>query len=932
MASFYNRLFFIVLLLSATKQVHAALITGTVLDVKTREPLIGASVVVKELSNTGALVSLSGKFKLSISTPGKYTLVCSFIGYKQNERFITITNEESLLVDFNLEENANELSEIVVRGQRDKTSDEFALHTERNAAGIVNVMSAKTIQLMPDITVAGILQRFSGVSVDRNSSGDAQYAIIRGMPQRYNYTLVNGVKIPSPDNQSRYVPMDLFPADLLDRLEVIKTFTPSMEGDATGGSMNLVMKDAPSTFTVSANAATGVNTNAVQNGFSTYSGWQHKAPVETHTPEYIATSNDFSYKNFDYHNVTPINKIYGFSIGDRLTKDKKLGAVFAGSMQDLYRSTASTFFQPNVQPGPDNTPYFDDILIRQYSNHQKRYGLHVKSDYRFNEKHQLKLYGMFVELDEVQRRHTIDTSLSIGRNGPGTGNTYLLDRSRVQQQSIFNSTLQGDHWLSASLKFDWSAVFSKATNAVPDWSEYQTSQQVGYDNTGKQVILTPQVLYSFKRIWLANSDVDYTGYLNLVYNKSVGGHNLEISGGGLYRDKTRNNTYFIYNLIPTTTNGRPPEFLNGISMLSPDQWQFNGANAASGSAVNPNTYVSHEKIAAGYLQGKALLSKRIEIVGGVRAEHTYQDYQTAMPLTFPARSGSKSYLDILPSINFKYRVTPDQNIRASYFKSLNRPGFFEIIPTNMPGDYYNESGNPYLKHATIDNVDLRYEHFSATLDRLLIGVFYKHLTNPIETIWRKDSTSTSGSVIGPGNFGSGRNFGFELAFTKYWNRFGVSGNYTYTNSIITTPKLYYQANYTTSVVNQSRPLQGQSPHIANLSLLYKNVDNGLSLQLAMVYTGKRISQLSPYYNLDYYQQPLFTIDFSMEKRLGSHFFFYIKIQNILNTPFLVYLPHTNIYTSGPIALPDQHDASKILVQREYYGQNFIGGLRFKFSK
>lgn len=379
-------------------------------------------------------------------------------------------------------------------------------------------------------------------------------------------------------------------------------------------------------------------------------------------------------------------------------------------------------------------------------------------------------------------------------------------------------------------------------------------------------------------------------------------------------------------------NGRPPGFLNGISTLSADQWQFNGPNAASGSATNPNTYISHERIAAGYLQGKILLSDKFEIIGGVRAEHTYQDYLTVMPLTFPARTGTKSYLDILPSFNIKYRLTPDQNLRASYFKSINRPGFFEIIPTNMPGDYYNESGNPYLKHATIDNVDLRYERFTKTLDQLLVGVFYKHLTNPIETIWRRDSSSTSGSVIGPGNFGSGRNFGFELAFTKYWGRFGMSGNYTYTNSVITTPKLFYQANFTQTVVNQSRPLQGQSPHIANLSFLYKNTDNGLSLQLAMVYTGKRISQLSPYYNLDYYQQPLFTMDFSLEKRFLNNFFFYLKIQNILNTPFLVYLPHTNIYRSGPNALPNQHDAARILVQQEYYGQNFIGGIRYKFSR
>jgi outer membrane cobalamin receptor len=270
-----------------------------VLDEKTKEPLIGAIVVIKG-TNVGAPVSLSGNFKLTVKAPGTYTLVCSFVSYESLEKTIVISNEEKVNIDFELKQNTAELSEVVVTGVTDKTTDEFALHTEKNSESIVNVMSAKMIQLMPDITVANLLQRFSGVSVDRNASGDAQYAIIRGMPQRYNYTLVNGIKIPSPDDKNRYVPMDLFPADLLDRLEVIKALTPSMEGDAAGGGMNMVMKDAPGSFTVNASAATGTNVLAAQRGFTTFSGWQEKAPVETHGAEYLATPYDFTYKNFQY--------------------------------------------------------------------------------------------------------------------------------------------------------------------------------------------------------------------------------------------------------------------------------------------------------------------------------------------------------------------------------------------------------------------------------------------------------------------------------------------------------------------------------------------------------------------------------------------------------------------------------------------------------
>ncbi len=910
------------LFLSLSHLANSTVIRGTVLDLKTREPLIGATVFIKEI-NVGASVSLSGTFKLAVSDPRQYTLVCSFIGYKSLEKVVTITSEEKLQIDFDLEENSNELNEIVVVGVLDKTSDEFALHTEKNSESIVNVMSAKTIQLMPDITVANILQRFSGVSVDRNSSGDAQYAVIRGMPQRYNYTLINGIKIPSPDDKNRYVPMDLFPADLLDRLEVIKALTPSMEGDATGGAMNLVMKDAPATFTVHASAATGTNAIAAQRGFSTFSGWQEKAPAQTQAPEYLATPSDFTYKNFQYNNVAPVNQVYNFSIGDRLTRDKKLGAIVAASYQDLYRGTNSTFIKPDNQTqAPNNLPVFDDILVRQYSNHQKRLGTHLKADYRFNDKNQLKLYGMFVELEDIQHRHTIDTILGIGgRVGFGTGDTHVLDRSKVQKQKIVNVTLQGDHSLSQAFRVNWSAVYSKASNNAPDWSEYEIQQ-------GSSKSDVPH-FYDFNRRWLTNYDEDYTGYLNLYYNKNIGSNNLEISSGGLYRTKSRDTKYYSYQFTPhQDSNGNYPSFYNGVDAIGPQYWSGGG----DGSLVNPNTYTAHEQIAAAYIQGKILLAQKWEIIGGARAEHTYQDWLNPMPTTFPGKDGTKAYTDILPSINVKYRVTPNDNLRADYFKSINRPSLFEINPYNIQGDTYNEVGNPYLKHAIINNIDLRYEKFTKTLDQISLGVFYKQIDNPIEQLWHKDSVASSGNVIGPYNSNSARNFGIELALTKYWGSFGISGNYTYTNSQITTTKQYAGANGIINV-NQTRPLQGQAPHIANLSLLYKDVGHGLSLQLALAYTGTRITYVSPYQNLDYWQQPYFIMDFSLEKNFLTYFSFYLKAQNLLNTPYQVYIHHeSSEYMSGVNVLPLQTDKSRILVQREYYGQNFIAGFRFKFSK
>ena len=110
----------------------------------------------------------------------------------------------------------------------------------------------------------------SGVTMERNSSGEGQYAFLRGMDKRYNYTLVNGLKIPSPDNKNRFVPLDIFPSELLDRLEVTKSLTADMEGDGIGGAVNMVMKDAPQQRLLTVNVQTGYNSHFFDNDFQSF--------------------------------------------------------------------------------------------------------------------------------------------------------------------------------------------------------------------------------------------------------------------------------------------------------------------------------------------------------------------------------------------------------------------------------------------------------------------------------------------------------------------------------------------------------------------------------------------------------------------------------------------------------------------------------------
>lgn len=323
----------------------------------------------------------------------------------------------------------------------------------------------------------------------------------------------------------------------------------------------------------------------------------------------------------------------------------------------------------------------------------------------------------------------------------------------------------------------------------------------------------------------------------------------------------------------------------------------------------------------------------MQVIGGARIESTSQSFETAVPVTVAGKSGTKEYMDILPSFHLKYSLTSNQNIRASYYASISRPGYYEIIPFLIPGEYFDESGNPNLKHTQANNYDLRYEYLGKGNDQILLGVFYKDITNPVEYAYFQNGISNT--VLKPTNYGNAVNFGFEIVATKYLGKFGASANYTYTNSSISVSRevvartSYPSGTITNYMVSETRPLQGQSAHIGNASLLYKNTKIGLDVQLALVYTGSRINLISQYAGQDYWQRPVTTLDFSMEKKVYKKLSVYCKIGNILNTPYIVEIRQPNIYRYGISALPNQDSDNNILVQKDFYGQTYLLGLRYK---
>ncbi|MDR1937945.1 MAG: TonB-dependent receptor, partial [Tannerellaceae bacterium] len=193
-------------LLSTNNAAFAQSLKGIVTDAQTQELLLGATIVVKEQPHLATISGLDGSFSLRNAGTYPLTLVCNYLGY-QSTQIPVLNAKEAENLAISLAPANLEVAEVTIYAGNTQNTDLAVRNMERNAATILNIISAKAIEISPDMTVANVIQRVSGVSIERNNSGDGQYAILRGMDKRYNYTLVNGIKIPSPDNKNRFIPL-----------------------------------------------------------------------------------------------------------------------------------------------------------------------------------------------------------------------------------------------------------------------------------------------------------------------------------------------------------------------------------------------------------------------------------------------------------------------------------------------------------------------------------------------------------------------------------------------------------------------------------------------------------------------------------------------------------------------------------------------------
>jgi outer membrane receptor protein involved in Fe transport len=856
-----------------------AVIKGNVSDNISRDGLAGSYVSVVSANRTVVKKAADdkGNFEITGLDQGDYTLTFENVGYVTVIKQYSLKENETLKVYIRLDLQNKALGEVTVLGYRDREKESGSRTGEKNAANIINIISAQAMVRSPDINAANVLQRMSGITVQRSSGGDEAYAVIRGMEPRYNNTLVNGIKIASPDNKNRFIQLDIIPSDILSSIEISKSLRPDMEGDAIGGTVNMVVKDAPEISSFKATGSIGYSQLFFDEKYIDFkkSDIQNQSPVQRNPPGYGAQASDFSKSNLDFQpRQAPPSGTLGFSYTQRFMHNK-IGIVLADNVQNQYYGNISSRY--TVSPGNANTDTLQPTVVTNFKGYtqQLNNGLVGHIDYVFNEKNKVNVDNFYIYSYLAQARLSNDTTLvGTGRVGPGTGQIFVNSQSLTQYQYVENLKVSGRHQLVPNFAFDWAGVLSEAGRRLPDMANVETDLRILPDFS-KTATYFDRVTHS----WQRNDDRSYSGLFNLDYHKNLNGKDLQVKAGSLYRYQKRYNNQDDYDLPSIQdSNGIKPVWTNIYDAKD-------SAFHSSGTGVyNPNNYNANETVFAEYLMAR-IKTEKWEVGGGLRVENTNTNWSILVRSPTQPSSGSQIYQDFLPSAFLKYKLSQKETLHLSYFRSISRPNYYELVPAPQNAIDYYIVGNPYVIHSVADNYDIRYELFPKGEQNIFLGAFYKLITNPIEQ--QLQGVSGGKLYLEPVNNSTAENYGAEVAFTKFWGNFGVTGNYTYTHSAVTSPKITYNGK-----VSETRPMQGQTDHIVNASLLYKNVKKGIFAQLSYEYQGKTLAQVSIYYQSDYYQKAMNTLAFSLEKDIKKHFTLFGKFNNLLNTPSIEYVQQT----------------------------------------
>ena len=854
--------------LSAVAQ-EAGKLQGLLTDSSQTSYFSGAQITVKELG-LSTVSRRDGSFRFTNLPEGQYTLEITYLGADTLEVPIEIKSGEILAKDFVLVGKRADLENIIVYGQR--AGQASALNQQRSADSIKSIVSSDAIGQFPDQNAAEALQRLPGLSIERDQ-GEGRYVGIRGIDPNLNNVTINGLNVPSPDGGARSVALDVIPSELIQTLEVSKSVTPDMDGDAIGGSVEVKSLSAFDKKGTSASVTAQVSHNDLRDEVS---------------PKLSGSVTNVFNDTF--------------------------GVAAALSYYDR------DFGSDNIESNGD-----DEIEQRYYSINRERLGAAVNFDYRpdFNNQYYLRtLYSRFSD-DEYRLANTFtfdDDDSEVERGS----------KDRYEEQSILSLTAGAEHQLNDWL-IEYQLGYSKADEDEPS-SLYYTfvgeEMDISSDMQGKipTIVQDASVMelsnYELDEIELSQNeaqDTESSFKFDVTRSLEVSGHSAEIKFGGKYRDREKTNDAIVSlydgdfdGVDPSQFEAAAPDW--GLGDFGPGLHKgamrdyFNQEEdalelAELDSEVESNgaTYSNEEDILAVYLMGKIDIND-LRIVAGLRYEDT--DFSTSgmrvelieneetdvEEVVNTLWKSDRSYNHLLPSLNARYEFSDKLVARFAYTQTISRPKFedvaaYQIIETKTEEDdgvfvteREAEAGNPELLPYESENIDLSIEYYPGDIGVLSAGYFHKSIDNFIIIA---DVAGTEGwegyeEVTQAINGDTATVDGIELSWVKGFNNgFLISANGTITDSEAET--LLDGELYKTSLPNQS-------DRIGNLTLGYEN--NQMSLRLTMSYKSENLEEIDG--DLIRMEDSHQQIDFSAKYFINESMHVYFNAININDEPYYNY--------------------------------------------
>lgn len=806
---------------------------------------------------------------------------------------------------------------IHIKRKAAESSVAGAIQSKQLDVRMIEQVSADDIKRTTSRTTGDVIKRIPGATIM-----EGKFANIRGMYDRYNTGYLNGAPLPSTESDRKAFSFDIIPATLLDNIQIIKSGTPDLIGDFGGGIIRINTKSIPVKMTQSFNFGLQFNSittfrdvNSFNVAPSEYFGItspSHKIPniagslakpnAEFNASESQKFNNDWSVKSMRPMLSPRFN--YTIGVPFKLKKQREIGLLMSINYSMTQKYSDGLVNRTDLS---DNRPIssFNDKL---FSTNVQNGGI-LNLSYKFNNKNRIDWKNLYTI--NYDASSTFRSGVSDYENGVSTdGYSNLVNFNRLA-----TTQMNGTHILGKKqTTLTWLVNYGNTSREIPD---FRIAQYASFGPNDRYFVTNDFFNSGSGRFFSNLKENTFSASADMQHSFRTGKLVTNLKYGVFNQQRNRNFTSreFVYAPVGKVikSESTPVEDLsqnkiaaNGIYLqektaLDLDQY--------SGKSVLNAAYVMFENHYPLFKTGNKL--NLLKVIYGLRFEQFSQILKNDIFTKIYKRDVSNTGVnnDFLPSINIIAPVTSKTGVRFAYYKTLNRPEMRELAPFSFYNFNLNSEvvGNTNLRRAIIHNFDARFEIFPGKEDMLTVGAFAKRIINPIE--FSLDPTQAQIRTFTYRNEKSADIQGIEIELRKkmtfigrrfapvVFNNLSFYGNFSLIHS-----NVHFNSNSTGTA---NRPLQGQSPYVANFSLFYDHQKSGVTASVNFNKIGSRIAyigvppSLQPF-GMDIYEFGRSVLDFQVGKNFGKSGNIKLTVGDVLaqKTSFYQDLNHNKKYDEG----------------------------------